>query len=184
MTRRAGRSIHAKHEHCPGPFMSKTLLLLRHAKSSWKDESLSDHERPLNRRGPKAAPRMGRLLREEGLVPQRILSSTAVRARTTAWAAAEASGFAGDVSLCPQLYLAPPEVYVDVARGLEGDPGRVLLVGHNPGIEQLVGELTGSDRRMPTAALAVVSLPIARWSELGRKTSGKLVRLWRPKELD
>ena len=164
--------------------MPKTLLLLRHAKSSWKDESLSDHERPLNKRGQKAAPRMGRLLREEGLVPERILTSTAVRARTTAWAAAEAGGFAGDVSLCPGLYLAAPDAYVDLARGLEGDPDRVMLVGHNPGIEQLVGALTGSHQRMPTAALAVISLPIAAWSELRLDTPGKLQRLWRPKELD
>ena len=72
----------------------KILTLVRHAKSSWKDTSLRDRDRPLNKRGQKAAPRMGRLLREEGLAPDRILSSTAVRARTTAWAAAEACGFA------------------------------------------------------------------------------------------
>ena len=123
-------------------------------------------------------------MREEGLVPERILSSTAVRARTTAWAAAEASGFAGDVSLCPELYLAAPEAYVDVARGLDGEPDRVMFVGHNPGIEQLVDALTGAGKRMPTAALAVVSLPITRWSELGLETSGKLMRLWRPRNLD
>ena len=164
--------------------MTKTLLLLRHAKSSWKDETLADHERPLNRRGKKAAPRMGHLLREEGLVPERIISSTAVRARTTAWAVAEASGFRGHVSLRPELYLALPETYLEATRRVEGDPGRVLLVGHNPGLEQLLGELTGSCERMPTAALAVVSLPIAHWPELGPQTTGKLVRLWRPKELD
>jgi phosphohistidine phosphatase len=163
--------------------MAKTLLLLRHAKSSYKDQTLADRERPLNRRGKKAAPRMGRLLRDEGLVPDRIISSSALRARATAWAVVQACGFAGDVSLCHELYLAPPARYIEVLSRVQGDPGCVLVVGHNPGIEQLLAALTGSDQVMPTAALAVVSLPIARWEELESCTAGKLVRLWRPREL-
>jgi phosphohistidine phosphatase len=163
--------------------MAKTLLLLRHAKSSYDDATLADLERPLNRRGKKAAARMGRLLRDEGLVADRIISSTAVRARATARAVAQACGFAGDVSLCHELYLAPPARHIEVLSRVQGDPASVLVVGHNPGIQQLLAALTGLDEVMPTAALAVVSLPIARWEELESSTVGTMVRLWRPREL-
>ena len=164
--------------------MSRTLLLLRHAKSSWKDESLSDHERPLNKRGQAAAPRMGRLIRDQGMVPDRILSSTAERARATAEAVAEVCGYQGEITPLRDLYLAAPSAYVDVARAVEGDPASLLLVGHNPGINSLVRELTGSDEVMPTAALARIELPISRWSELDIDVRGELLGLWRPRELD
>jgi phosphohistidine phosphatase len=164
--------------------MPKTLLLLRHAKSSWKDESLSDHDRPLNKRGKLAAPRMGRLIRDEGMVPDRILSSTAARARATAEAVAEACGFTGEIELLRQLYLAAPVAYIDAARQVQGDPGRVLIVGHNPAVNTLVRELTSSDEVMPTAALARIELPISRWLELDIEVEGELVGLWRPRELD
>ena len=164
--------------------MPKTLMLLRHAKSSWKDPGCSDHDRPLNKRGKKAAPRMGELLRKHRLLPDEILSSTAVRARTTAAAVAKASGYAGEVTLRPELYLAAPASYIDVLRSISGDPQRVLAVGHNPGIEQLVAHLTGQELAMPTAALAVISLTIERWEELSVHAAAELVHFWRPKELD
>ncbi len=164
--------------------MPKTLMLLRHAKSSWKDPGCSDHDRPLNKRGQKAAPRMGQLLRQQKLVPDRIVSSTAVRARATARAVAEESGVEGEVQLSPELYLAAPASYIDVLRRLNGDLERVLAVGHNPGIESLLARLTGQERAMPTAALAVISLAIESWDELSVHAAGELVCFWRPKELD
>jgi phosphohistidine phosphatase len=164
--------------------MPKTLLLLRHAKSSWKDERLSDHDRPLNRRGKLAAPRMGRLIRDQGIVPERILSSTAARARATAEAVAEACGFEGEIELLRELYLAAPIAYIDAARQVDGDPARVLLVGHNPAVNTLVRELTSSDEVMPTAALARIELPVLRWSELDLEVEAELLGLWRPRELD
>ena len=82
----------------------KTLLVLRHAKSSWKDTGLEDHERPLNQRGQRDAPWMGRLIRERGLIPELIISSDAVRARLTAAGVAETAQYAGEIRLEPRLY--------------------------------------------------------------------------------
>ena len=164
--------------------MPKILMLLRHAKSSWREPGCRDHDRPLNKRGNKAAPRMGQLLRQQKLVPDRMISSTAVRARATAQAVAEASGSEGKVQLSPELYLAAPASYIDVLRRLSGDPQRVLAVGHNPGIQSLLAHLTGQELAMPTAALAVVSLAIEGWDELSVHAAGELLGFWRPRQLD
>lgn len=161
----------------------KTLLILRHAKSSWKQPALDDHDRPLSPRGARDAPRMGTLLRRRGLTPDLIVSSTAVRARTTADRAADRSGYGGVVRIDRRLYLARPETVAAVAGGLGGGAGRLLVVGHNPGLEELVTRLTGADEILPTAALAQIRLPIDAWSELSTSTPGALVGLWRPREL-
>ena len=87
----------------------KTLLILRHAKSSWKHEQISDHDRPLNKRGKRDAPRIGRLLRDRNLAPELIISSTAKRARKTAAKAARECCYEGVIELCGELYLAPQE---------------------------------------------------------------------------
>src|SRR5688500_20225930 len=86
----------------------KTLLVLRHAKSSWNDSALGDHERPLNERGRRDGPRMGQLIREYGLIPDVVISSDAVRAQLTAQAVAEAARYEGEILLDPRLYLASP----------------------------------------------------------------------------
>ncbi|WP_419947981.1 SixA phosphatase family protein [Candidatus Palauibacter sp.] len=161
----------------------KTLLILRHAKSSWSDPGLRDHDRPLNSRGRRDAPRMGRLISDRDLVPQRIVSSTAVRARTTAaLAAAEFEEEVG-IETTHRLYGAYPDVYIDVVEERGGEAERVMVVGHNPGITSLVTRLTGAVEYMPTAALAVVELDIDDWRELGRAEEGRLVAFWRPKAL-
>ena len=161
----------------------KTLLILRHAKSSWKHPELTDHDRPLNKRGKRDAPRMGKLLRDQGLVPDLIISSTAKRARSTAKTVARKSGYKEEVELTPAFYLASPREYISVLRTLSDDYGRVMVVGHNPGMEELVEKLTGELEIMTTAALAQVLLPIDQWSQLDEETAGELVHLWRPREL-
>ena len=161
----------------------KTLLILRHAKAE-RDEAPTDHERELTKKGKKAARRMGELLTKENLMPDLILSSAAERARRTAEEAAEAAGFKGELKLLEELYLAEPHAYVDSLRRLGGDANRVLVVGHNPGIEALIFRLTGAAEHMPTAALAECSLPIGSWSEFGAETTGELRKVWRPKEID
>ena len=163
----------------------KTLLLLRHAKSSWKDDSITDHERPLNKRGKKTAPLMGHLLRENNLVPELIVSSTAVRARTTAQAAAEACGYPGDVTLTDELYLATAAEILKYAQDrTEETLGRIMLVGHNPGMEELVNILSGQREPFPTAAIAVFELSIDSWRKLELGIEVKLENVWRPRELE
>lgn len=160
----------------------KTLLVLRHAKSSWKEPGMPDHDRPLNKRGKREAPQMGRLLRKEELLPDLIISSTARRARNTAEAVIEESGYAGELVLERELYAAPPEAYLEVLSRLEADHQMVMVVGHNPGMEELVTELTGEDVTLATAALVQIDLPIDHWSDLSDTTQGKLVKLWGPNE--
>lgn len=162
-----------------------TLLILRHAKSDWDDPGLADHDRPLNKRGRRDAPRIGRLLVDRSLVPQQVFTSSAVRARTTAQVVAEQCGLAdSQVVVAPQLYLAAPETYLDYLRWHAVAHGPVLVVGHNPGLEGLLHVLTGANEHLPTAALAHVTLDLAAWSDLSQLTLARLEAVYRPKELE
>jgi phosphohistidine phosphatase len=161
----------------------KTLLILRHAKSSWRDDSLPDHDRPLNKRGKHDAPLVGRLMREKGLLPNLILSSTAKRARSTVELVAEESGFEGKIEYSRELYAAEPEAYTEALAELPDKYDTVMVVGHNPGLEQFLEELTGDYHALPTATLAWVTLPIQSWAEVFDKAEGKLVNIWRPREI-
>lgn len=160
----------------------KTLLVLRHAKSSWDHSDLADHDRPLNKRGLRAAPRMGQLLVEQDLVPDLILSSTAVRARTTAELVADECESPPSIDYLPSLYGAGPHEYLEAVSAAGGGGERIMVVGHNPGLETLVTVLTGESERMPTAAVARIELDIDEWEEVV-DARGRLVSLWRPKEL-
>lgn len=161
----------------------KTLLLLRHTKSSWKDESLPDHDRPLNKRGKKAAPLMGRLIRNKGLLPDLVLSSTAVRARRTAEHAMEAAGYEGPLELLEELYLATAGTLLDVAARVPRESvERLLLVAHNPGMEELVAMLSGSKGAFPTGALAAFDIEIDRWCDLGPGAVAHPRGVWIPRE--
>jgi phosphohistidine phosphatase len=161
----------------------KTLLILRHAKSSWKYKNLPDHERPLNRRGMGDAPRMGEQLVSHGLCPDHVVSSTAVRAQTTARLVAEACSYDRAVELRETLYLSGAATYLEVLRETPPNAERAMIVGHNPDVEELVTLLTGRDEAMPTAALAWVDLAVDSWDLLHEGIHGKLAALWRPREL-
>src|SRR4030042_761372 len=160
----------------------KTLLLLRHAKSSWKQPDVNDHERPLNKRGKMEAPKVGKYLKENDLVPDLILSSTARRAHDTAQAVADECGFEGQIDLCKDLYMSDPACYVDILQSLPDTANRVLVVGHNPDLEALLTLLTDVTQHMTTAALAQIILPITSWQELNEATDGRLQNLWTPRE--
>jgi phosphohistidine phosphatase len=127
---------------------------------------------------------MGEQLREQQLVPDHVLSSTAERARTTAELAAQEAGCSAPVELLRELYLAEPPAYLEALRRVQGGAERVLVVGHNPGVEALLFRLTGAAEHMPTGALAVCELPIASWQELRSETRGSLQNVWRPKEIE
>lgn len=161
----------------------KTLLLLRHAKSSWKDAALRDFERPLNERGRRAAPLMGRFLRRQKLRPDLVLSSPAERARETAAFVVESAGLAGRLRYDERIYEATAERLLEVVSQIEDSCEQALLVGHNPGTEELIELLTGERAAMPTAALACVALDVEKWDK-ARRGCGRLEWVVRPKELD
>ncbi|MDA7980043.1 MAG: histidine phosphatase family protein [Pirellulales bacterium] len=162
----------------------KTFYLLRHAKSSWDEPGLADFDRPLNKRGRSAAPRMGVLMAERGLMPEVILCSTALRARQTVEHIVPASSYSGPIEFTDELYLAPADVYLDLLTEIDDAFSAVMMVGHNPGISNALLHLTGSGKHFPTAALAKISLPITAWREFDESVQGELAEFWRPKELD
>ncbi len=170
-------------QRVPQQSTTKTLLVLRHAKSCWKEPGLADHDRPLAKRGKRDAPTMGRLLYRKGLVPELIVSSTAKRAHKTAKIVAENCGYRRDIVQTDELYLAPPATYVDLLRQLPDNIDRVMFVGHNPGMSDLLYALTDVDEEFPTAALAQIELDVSRWRDLEDKSKGELVDLWRPRDL-
>lgn len=161
----------------------KTLLLLRHAKSSWSNPGLADIDRPLNKRGKRDAPRMGALLREQDLIPDIILCSPTVRARKTAKAVSEGSGYEGEIKIHADFYPGDPDTFIETFYSLPDQIDSVMIVAHNPGLEELLYVLTGESARMPTSALAQVSLPIDKWFELDDESGGRLINLWRVKAL-
>jgi len=161
----------------------KTLLILRHAKSSWTFAELSDHDRPLNNRGKRDAPRIGRKLLKEGLIPQIIISSSAIRAYSTAEKVAKAFGYEGEIVVDSSLYGSGYTAYLNVL-GIQNDRlDIIMLVGHNPDSEQLLEILTGKMVTMPTCTVACVKLFLRNWKELNAQTKGELVSIWSPKEL-
>ena len=164
--------------------MPKRLLILRHAKSSWADESLDDWQRPLNERGERDAPRVGALLRRLQLVPDLIVTSDAVRAETTARAAAAAAGYAGTIVLSPALYHATPGAIVEVIGAVSDATARTLMiVGHNPGLEDLAGRLIGQSIDLPTATLVHLELRVSEWSDVDLSQGADLIDVWRPRDL-
>ena len=160
----------------------KKLLILRHAKSSWANPGQDDWHRPLNERGLEDAPRVGQWLRERSMLPDLIITSDAVRARTTAQVVAKAIGHGHEIVMEPGLYLAKPQAVIDLLAALESDARTVMIVGHNPGLEELVLQLTGDHVGLVTAAIVEVELTIDRWSELGGDVTASIVSRWQPRQ--
>jgi len=170
----------------------KRLAILRHAKSSWDDPGLDDFNRPLNERGWKTAHRLGRELKDRGIRFDLVLSSSSARTRETIDGVQKHYSFDGPIRFEQELYLASEETLLEMIRSLEDDVKAPLIVGHNPGLERLIAELTRDDRnglrrrvvgKFPTGALAVLDLPAKSWSKIERGT-GEIVELILPKELD
>ncbi|HVF27710.1 MAG TPA: histidine phosphatase family protein [Pyrinomonadaceae bacterium] len=161
----------------------KTLLLLRHAKSSWDNPSARDFDRPLNKRGMKAAPLIGRYMRKRKVKPDLVVSSPAARARRTAELVVEAAGIGAEIQLDERIYEASTDQLMSIVAEVDESIDVMLLVGHNFGIEQFLERLTGGVHHMPTAALARISLRLDHWGEI-RDRAGTLDWLVKPKELE
>jgi len=148
----------------------KTLFLLRHAKSSWKDEDLADFERPLNDRGRKAAELIGNFIAKQNVTIDLVISSPAVRARETIELVLRASKRSPELRFDQRVYEASPTRLLEITSQIEEDRKSVLLVGHNPGMEELLALLVGVEQHMPTASLAQVVLGSKKWDKiLGEK---------------
>lgn len=169
----------------------KRLAILRHAKSSWDDSDLDDFNRPLNDRGWKAARRLGRELKQQGISFDLVISSTAARTRETIDGIEEAYDFAAPVRFDPKLYLASEFDLLEIVRAQDEDVQALLIVGHNPGVERLAVVLSRDDqrglrervaRKFPTAALAILQLDAKSWHEVAQG-HGEIVELILPKEL-
>ena len=135
--------------------MTKTLLILRHAKSSWKNEKLKDIDRPLKHRGEEDAIVIGKVLTMAELVPQVILSSPAERAKRTAELVAAEAKFKGGLTLVDSFYMGEPENYIKELKQLPDEIERVMIVGHNPGLEALLQLMDGKVNSLPTGSLAI-----------------------------
>jgi phosphohistidine phosphatase len=160
----------------------KTLLLLRHAKSSRDDRSLRDFDRPLNDRGQDDARLVGRYLRKQKPVVDAVISSPAKRALKTTELFLTAANISLEPALDERIYEAGVQRLLTVVSEIDPSNTTVLIVGHNPGFEELAESLTGQYIRMPTATLAAIDLTLDQWRDV-RPRSGKLRALITPREL-
>lgn len=171
----------------------KTLGLFRHAKSDWNDARLRDFDRPLNERGRKGAAIMGKHIREHGLKWDRVIASPAVRVTETIELAAKAAGGTPPVNWDRRIYLANSMTLIDILHEQEGDPASIMMIGHNPGLEDLIFDLVPDDGlcplrdivevKFPTAAYAVLELDIDNWEDV-TEGCARLTHLVRPRDLD
>jgi len=146
----------------------RSLILLRHAKSSWKDLSLPDHERPLNKRGELAAPLMGQRLAQKEIQPQLVMCSSAIRASTTAEKTLAQISHKYEIQFLTKLYHAYPDEIIHMISKASDIYKTILLVGHTPGLTQLANDLMGEYyfSNIPTAGMVTLSLSIDSWKSI------------------
>ena len=158
----------------------RNLMLLRHGKSDWDAGAANDHSRPLNARGVRSAERMGEVIRDLGIVPDLVISSTATRARSTAELARLSGGWNSRLVLDDGLYGASVGDTLAVVAAQAGDHTRVMLVGHQPTWSMVVKHLTGGSVAMRTATCADIELVTTDWSAVPAST-GTLLTLLQPR---
>ena len=167
----------------------RALMLLRHAKSDWSENSIDDFARPLAKRGQSAAKKMGAWMKRHNIIPEHLVCSSAARARETVKILCDEFEMPlTRVSYEDRLYLADVDSLLNVLRDCPQQAKSIMLIGHNPGLEDLLIFLCGEDvptsangKLLPTASLAQISLP-DKWESL-KKRSGQLIDVTRPKEL-
>jgi phosphohistidine phosphatase len=168
----------------------KILTLLRHAKSAWDDPVARDFDRPLNARGRRAAQTIGREMRAQGLVFDQVIASPAVRVVETLRDVEQGYGRGLEPSFDKRIYLASTDLLLEVIHGASEEAERLLIVGHNPGLEKLALLLTNGGElraeiavKYPTATLAQIEVPVERWSDIA-EGGGTISRFIRPRDLD
>jgi phosphohistidine phosphatase len=168
----------------------KILTLLRHAKSTWDDPVARDFDRPLNKRGRRAARTIGREMQAQGLEFNQVIASPAVRVIETLADVEDGYGRPLNPAFDKRIYLASKETLLDIIQTADDGAERLLIVGHNPGLETLAMLLTRGEGlraevaiKYPTATLAEIDLPIDRWSGV-KEGVGTITRFIRPRDLD
>ncbi len=164
--------------------MAKTLLLMRHAKSSWHDKKLPDFQRPLKKRGAEDSAAIAEILRENELIPQIILSSPALRASQTAEIVAKVCNLDQKITYVNSFYMGEVHEFVEQLSKLDDSLERVMIVAHNPGLEAFMQLLDGKLEALPTAALAYISLDLHKWSDFSKDTTGELIGYWDPENIE
>jgi len=162
----------------------KKILLMRHAQAASGGPNLPDHDRSLTLQGKSTAHQMGEFLKQHEVVPGMIISSTAIRATETAASFLEALGHRTEITRTRQLYLADPEIYLNLLRDLPDEIEQPMLVGHNPGISNFLEFTCRAHAPMTTATIAEIHIDIPHWENLEDHTLGKLNNLWNPMNIN
>lgn len=147
---------------------TRIIMIMRHAKSEWGDESITDFDRPLSRRGKNDAPRMGSLLRACGAVPEAVVASPSLRTMQTASRLAEAAGYTGTIDTDPEMYHGDGRTFLEALRQTAPRHHRVLLIGHYPGVQEALSLLLGKpvEATFPTGAIACFAANADTWANL------------------
>ncbi|MGV3705116.1 MAG: SixA phosphatase family protein [Arcticibacter sp.] len=155
----------------------KKLLIIRHAKSDWSMPGLTDFDRTLNSRGLRNAPEMAIRLKERGLIPEAVVASPAVRARTTAEIFCTAWDYAvSDILFKDEIYEASPSALLRVINELDDRYDSVALFGHNPGLTEIIVDLCNSDLyNLPTCGVVQIAFPFESWAMVSRQTGEQLL---------
>ena len=160
----------------------KKILIMRHAKSSWKDAEIADHERPLKKRGLKDAAYIGKVLKNKKLIPDKIISSNAVRAADTAAIVADKCGYKKEIDYTNKLYMAESGAILELIHGQPDSIKILMVIGHNPGMEALVQVLSRKVESLSTASVAYFQADIKSWKDLKQGTKLKLKKFWQTSE--
>jgi len=161
----------------------KNLLIMRHGKSSWKDENLTDHERPLKKRGRKDSRLMALEIENRDIIPDLILASTAQRTRETVGVIIDTLSHNIELIHSDELYMGGPQDFINVLKQQTKDYNTVMIVAHNPGLEIFLDTFSEDFEDFQTAALGHLTLAIDDWKDISLETTGELTAFWTPKEL-
>jgi len=160
----------------------KRLLIMRHAKSSWKDSEIPDHKRPLKKRGLKEAAYIGKVLKNKELIPDKIISSNAVRSADTATIVADKCGYKKEIEYTDKLYMAESGAILELIHTQPDSIKTLMVIGHNPGMEALVQVLSRKVESLSTASVVYLQADIKSWKDLKQDSKLKLKKFWQPSE--
>ncbi len=159
----------------------KTIYLIRHAKSSWKDSTLDDFDRPLNKRGKKDAPLMGLKLKEKNIKPDIIISSPALRAKTTAEFISNSIKYNKEIIYDETIYEASTSELISLLKRVDDEHNTIFLVGHNPSLNMLADYFVDFEENIPTCGILQIKIDCGRWSDIN-SSNAKLISFDFPKK--